>query len=387
MSDQTLRRDELSELRQSIRRSIEGRMAAFPSEMSAHGRFTPAMVRTFADLGLLGIRIEEPWGGSGMSLRAYCLVQEELARLSPILSLMVSSTSGLAPMAIQRHGTQEQQQRYLPSLCNGTARTCFALTEPEAGSDAAGLRTTARRVAGGWELDGIKHFITLADDAQLMMVMAVTDRSRRARGGVSAFLVDLPSPGLRISRVDRTMGTPAWTLAEITLSGVFVADSQVLGEVGKGFSYAMESLDEGRLNVASICLGAARWLLERSAAHAQSRSTFGAPLASRQAIQWMLADSATEIAAAEGLIKSALDAIEAGRPAGASASMAKLYASEMAFRVADRAVQIHGASGVLDSSPIGAMFRDLRLFRIGEGASEIQRMLIARSVLEAVPGS
>jgi len=387
VNDQALRRAELSELRQSIRRSIEGRMASFPAEMNTHGRFTPDMVRTFTELGLLGIRIEEPWGGAGMSLRAYCLVQEELARLSPILSLMVSSTSGLAPMAIQRHGSPAQQRRYLPSLCNGTARTCFALTEPEAGSDAAGLRTTARQVAGGWELDGIKHFITLADDAQVMMVMAVTDRSRRARGGVSAFLVDIPSPGLRISRVDRTIGTPAWTLAEITLSGVFVADSQVLGELGKGFSYAMESLDEGRLNVASICLGAARWLLERSAAHAQSRSTFGAPLASRQAIQWMLADSATEIAAAEGLIKGALDAIEAGVPAGASASMAKLYASEMAFRVADRAVQIHGAAGVLDSSPIGAMFRDLRLFRIGEGASEIQRMLIARSVLEEVPAS
>jgi acyl-CoA dehydrogenase len=218
-----------------------------------------------------------------------------------------------------------------------------------------------------------------------MMVMAVTDRDKRARGGVSAFLVDIPTPGLHVSRVDRTIGTAAWTLGEITLSEVFVADNQVLGEIGKGFSYAMASLDEGRLNVASICLGAARWLLEASAAHAATRVTFGAPLASRQAIQWMLADSATEIAAAEGLIQAAFDAIETGGSAGASASMAKLYASEMAFRVADRAVQIHGAAGVLDSSPIGAMFRDLRLFRIGEGASEIQRMLIARSVLAQVP--
>jgi acyl-CoA dehydrogenase len=353
--------------------------------MATQGRFTSDMVRTFAELGLLGIRLDERWGGAAMNLRAYCLVQEELSRLSPILSLMVSSTSGLAPMAIQRHGTAEQQRRYLPQLCSGEARTCFALTEPEAGSDAAAMTTTAHRVAGGWQLNGIKHFITLADDAQLMMVMAVTDRDKRARGGVSAFLVDIPTPGLHVSRVDRTIGTAAWTLGEITLSEVFVADNQVLGEIGKGFSYAMASLDEGRLNVASICLGAARWLLEASAAHAATRVTFGAPLASRQAIQWMLADSATEIAAAEGLIQAAFDAIETGGSAGASASMAKLYASEMAFRVADRAVQIHGAAGVLDSSPIGAMFRDLRLFRIGEGASEIQRMLIARSVLAQVP--
>ena len=385
MSGQTLSRAELSELRQSIRRSIAGQMAAFPREMAAHGRFTHDMVQTFAELGLLGIRLDERWGGAAMSLRGYCVVQEELARLSPILSLMVSSTSGLAPMAIQRHGSPEQQQRYLPQLCSGHARTCFALTEPEAGSDAAAMTTTAHRVSGGWQLNGIKHFITLADDAQLMMVMAVTDRSKRARGGVSAFLVELPTPGVNVSRVDRTIGSAAWTLGEITLNEVFVADSQVLGDIGKGFSYAMASLDEGRLNVASICLGAARWLLEASAAHATARVTFGSPLASRQAIQWMLADSATEIAAAEGLINAALEAIETGGSAGALASMAKLYASEMAFRVADRAVQIHGAAGVLDSSPIGAMFRDLRLFRIGEGASEIQRMLIARSVLEQVP--
>ena len=385
MSSPALHAAELAELRQSIRRSILGRMSSFPGEMNTHGRFTPHMVRTFAELGLLGIRLDECWGGAAMSLRAYCLVQEELARLSPILSLMVSSTSGLAPMAIQRHGNSHQRQRYLPPLSAGAMRTCFALTEPEAGSDAAAITTKAARVSGGWLINGIKHFITLADDAQLMMVMAVTDAARRARGGVTAFLIDIPTPGVRISRVDRTMGTAAWTLAEITFNDVFVADDQVLGTVGRGFSYAMESLDEGRLNVASICLGAARWLLEQSAAHARSRVTFGSPLASRQAIQWMLADSATEITAAEGLIERAISTIETGRPVGALASMAKLYSSEMAFRVADRAVQIHGAAGVLEHSPIGAMFRDLRLFRIGEGASEIQRILIARNVLEQVP--
>lgn len=374
-------RADLAELQASLRRLAEGRLSGFPALMAEHGRFTAEMVDVFAEHGLLGVRIGEQWGGAAMSLREYCLVQQELARVSPILSLLVSSTSGLAPMAIQRHGTELQRSRYLAALVDGRARTCFALTEPEAGSDAGSLRTRAERVEGGWRLDGIKHFITLADDAQLMMVMAVTDRSRGARGGITAFLVDVPADGLAVTRVDRTIGTPAWTLGEITLDRVLVADDQVLGEVGRGFAIAMESLDEGRLNVASICLGAAESLLERSVNHATERVTFGAPLADRQAIQWMLADSATEIAAARGLIDSALEAIETGRPVGAAASMAKLFASEMAFRVADRAVQIHGAMGVLDHSPVGAMFRDLRLFRIGEGASEIQRMLIARTLL------
>ncbi len=372
---------DIAELRAWLRKLVEGRFADWPEQMNRHGKFTPEMVQVFAEQGLLGVRIGEQYGGAGMSLRQYCLIQEELARASPILALLTSSTSGLTPMAIERHGTQAQKDRYLRSLTDGRARSCFALTEPEAGSDAASLRTRAESVEGGWRLNGIKHFITLADDCQLMMVMASTDRSKGSRGGITALLVDVPSEGLAVTRVDRTIGTPAWTLGEITFSDVFVPAGNVVGEIGKGFAIAMESLDEGRLNVASLCLGAADSLLARAAAYAKQRRTFGAPLADRQAIQWMLADSATEIAAARGLIYSALDAMEAGRPLGASASMAKLFASEMAFRVADRAVQIHGAMGVVENSPVGAMFRDLRLFRIGEGASEVQRMVIARSVL------
>ena len=372
---------DIAELRAWLRKLVEGRFADWPEQMNRHGKFTPEMVQVFAEQGLLGVRIGEQYGGAGMSLRQYCLIQEELARASPILALLTSSTSGLTPMAIERHGTQAQKDRYLRSLTDGRARSCFALTEPEAGSDAASLRTRAESVEGGWRLNGIKHFITLADDCQLMMVMASTDRSKGSRGGITAMLVDVPSEGLAVTRVDRTIGTPAWTLGEITFSDVFVPAGNVVGEIGKGFAIAMESLDEGRLNVASLCLGAADSLLARAAAYAKQRRTFGAPLADRQAIQWMLADSATEIAAARGLIYSALDAMEAGRPLGASASMAKLFASEMAFRVADRAVQIHGAMGVVENSPVGAMFRDLRLFRIGEGASEVQRMVIARSVL------
>lgn len=372
---------EMAELRATIRKLVERLCADWPEELARTGCFSREMTDAFAANGLLGVRLAEAYGGSAMSLRQYCLIQEELSRISPILSLMLSSTSGMVPMALQRHGTDEQRRRYLPRLTTGDSRTCFALTEPEGGSDAASLRTRADRSAGGYVINGRKHFLTLADAADVLLVMAVTDRSKDPKGRITAFLVDRPSPGLEVTRVDRTMGTPAWTLGEVTLTDCFVPEDNILGEIGKGFSIAMESLDEGRLNVASLCLGGASSVLERTADYVKQRQTFGAPLADRQAIQWMLADSATEIAAARSLINSALDLIERGRPVGAAGSMAKLFASEMAFQVADRAVQIHGGAGVLDNSPIGAMFRDLRLFRIGEGASEIQRMLIARSVL------
>jgi acyl-CoA dehydrogenase len=198
---------------------------------------------------------------------------------------------------------------------------------------------------------------------------------------MTGFIVERGAKGLAIPRVDSTFGSPAWTICEVALDDCFVADADVLGPVGAGFGLALEALDEGRLNVASICLGAADALNEESAAYAATRRTFGAPMSERQAIQWMLADSATDIAAARSLIYAALTAAEAGKPIGATASMAKLFSSEMAFRVADRAVQIHGGNGLAAESRIGSVFRDLRIFRVGEGASEIQRMVIARDVL------
>lgn len=372
---------EMAELRASIRKLVERLCAGWPEELVRTGCFSTKMTDAFAANGLLGVRLPEVYGGAGMNLRQYCLIQEELSRISPILSLMLSSTSGMVPMAILRHGSDEQKRRYLPALTTGQSRTCFALTEPQGGSDAASLTTRADRSGNGYLINGRKHFLTLADAADVLLVMAVTDRAKPPRERITAFLVERPSPGLEVTRVERTMGSPAWTLGEVTLTDCFVPEDNILGEIGKGFPIAMESLDEGRLNVASLCLGGASSVLERTAEYVNQRRTFGAPLADRQAIQWMLADSATEIAAARSLINSALDLIERGRPVGAAGSMAKLFASEMAFQVADRAVQIHGGAGVLDNSPIGAMFRDLRLFRIGEGASEIQRMLIARSVL------
>ncbi len=372
---------ERAEFRTTLRRFATGVAASWVAEMDRDGGFPPGLVGALAEAGYLGMRVPQALGGAGMALGHYCLAQEEMARVHPILTVLMSSTNGLTPMAIVRHGTQAQHEAYLPRLLTGRLRTAFALTEPESGSDAASITTRAVPNAAGWSISGTKHFISGGESADAVLVLAVTDPARRARGGITAFIVGRGTPGFTVARVDHTMGSPAWTLAELHFDDCLVPADAVLGEVGAGFGLAMESLDEGRLSVACTCLGAADRLLELALKHAQARRTFGAPLASRQAIQWMLADSAAEIAAIRALIYETLRQAEADLPVGPAASMCKLMASEMAGRVADRALQIHGGAGVVQGSEVERLFRDLRIFRIGEGSSEIQRMVIARSLL------
>lgn len=372
---------ELGEMRQEVRRFVEGELQPFAEAMDRDGDIPDGLLPALAAQGFLGMRIAEEFGGAAMSLGQYCLVQEEVSRCHPMFSVILASSGGLAPMAIQRHGTPEQKARYLPKLPRGELRTSFALTEPEAGSDAAALKTRAVRRGDGWVISGIKHFISHAESADLVMVMAATDPAKGARGGITAFLVDRGTPGMQVTRTDLTMGSPVWKLSEITFDGCFVPDAAVLGEVGRGFGMAVEALNEGRLSVASGCLGTAERMLELAVEHAKTRRTFGAPLADRQAIQWMLADSATEIAGARALLYATIRALEAGEPVGSAASMCKLTCSEMANRVTDRVVQVHGATGLIRGLPMERAFRDMRLFRIGEGASEVQRMVIARELL------
>ncbi|HEV7267189.1 MAG TPA: acyl-CoA dehydrogenase family protein [Falsiroseomonas sp.] len=374
-------RPDLAELRREVRRFVEGELRLFAEALDRGGDYPPGLVQALARQGFLGIRLAEEHGGAAMGLAQYCLVQEELARGHPIFPVLVASSSGLTPMAVQRHGTPAQKARYLPPLPRGESRTAFALSEPEAGSDAGAIRTRAHRREGGWALSGTKQYISNADVADLFLVMAVTDPEKRGRGGVTGFLVARDTPGLMVGRVDRTMGTDAWSVAEVMLDQCFVPDEAVLGEVGQGFRLALEALDEGRLSVACICLGTADRMLELSVAHARARRTFGAPLADRQAIQWMIADSAVDIATGRSLLYETIRAQEAGRPIGMMASMCKLHCSEMAGRVADRAVQIHGATGLMRGHPVERAYRDMRLFRIGEGSSEVQRMMIARGML------
>lgn len=375
--------DEVGQMRQAVRRFVEKELPPWAEEVDRTGSFPKALMEVMAAQGLLGMRLPERYGGMGASLAHYCMVQEELSRCHPMFTILMSSTGGLSPMAIAEMGTDAQRARYLPPLTRGEGRTAFALTEPGTGSDAAAIRTRADRKGDDWVLNGQKQFISNADVADVVLVLAVTDKNLGPRGGISAFLVDRGTPGMTVTRVDRTMGSAAWTLSEITFEDCRIGADAVLGEIGKGFQIASSALTEGRMSVASTCLGAAERLLEMAVDHARTRRTFGAPLADRQAIQWMLADSATELAAARALVQQTLASDLGGKAARAKASMCKLYCSEVAGRVADRTVQIHGATGVITGFPVERFYRDLRLFRVGEGSSEIQRLVIARDLLAA----
>lgn len=373
---------ELGQLRSAVRRFVAERLEPIAQAIDATGQVPPHAIAEMRGQGYLGMRLPQGQGGGGFDLSTYCLVMEEVARSHRVFTLMMDASSGLTPIAISRFGTPAQQDKYLRQLADGSSIAAFGLTEPGAGSDAAAIRTRAQPCAGGWRLNGVKHYISGAHRAQVTMVIARTDPAKRAVGGITAFLVERGTPGLHIDRVDKTIGSDPIELAELRFDDCFVPHEAVLGEVGQGFVIAMSSLTSGRMGVASACIGTADRLLELAVAHAKVRSTFGQPLADRQAIQWMLADSATELALARSLAYETLRRIDAGQDPGPAPSMVKLYCSEMAGRVADRTVQIFGGAGLIRGVPVERFYRDVRHYRVGEGSSEVQRMLIARDLLK-----
>ena len=374
---------ELAEMRPAIRRFVSGVLDPLTARIDATGEVPPEALAALRDQGYLGMRLPEDMGGGGFDLSTYCLVMEEVARSHRIYTLMMDCSSGLTPIAIARHGSPAQREKYLARLASGEWLASFGLTEPDAGSDAAAMRTAARRVEGGWRIDGTKHYISAAHRAQVVMVLAVTDAQRRARGGITAFLVDKGTPGMEVTRIDKTIGSDPIQLGEIRFDDCFVPDAALLGEVGQGFAIAMGSLTSGRMGVSVSCIGAADKLLELGVAYAKERVTFGQPLAERQSIQWMLADSATELALARSLAYETLRRIDAGEDVGTGPSMVKLFCSEMVGRVADRVVQIFGGAGLIRGVPVERFYRDVRHYRVGEGSSEVQRMLIARALFKA----
>jgi acyl-CoA dehydrogenase len=373
---------ELEQMREQIRRFTQRELEPVAAEIDRTGAVPEHTTTLLRENGYLGLRVPEEYGGAGASLSMQCLVIEEFSRSHRIFTAFIEATSGLTPTVLLRHGTPEQRDKYLRRLAQGEIRAAFGLTEPGAGSDSSAISTSAKRSDGGWLLNGRKHFISGGHVADIVLVIAVSDTEKRARGGITAFLVERGSPGFTVTRVDTTIGSEAWKLAELTFENCFVPDSMVLGQVGQGFKVAMETLTDGRLGIACACLGAADRLLEMATAHAKERVTFGKPLAERQAIQWMLADSAVDIATARALVYETLRQVESGEDVGVAPSMCKLYCSEMVGRVSDRAVQIFGGQGVIRGFPVERFYRDVRHYRIGEGSSEVQRMLIARDVLK-----
>jgi alkylation response protein AidB-like acyl-CoA dehydrogenase len=373
--------DDQQLLRRTVREFAEAEIRPHVMAWDEAQAFPADLVGKLASMGLTGIQIDEDDGGSGMSAVDYCIAIEELARVDPSIALSVAAHNGLAVAHIAMAGTAEQKTRYLGPLVRGETLGAWGLTEADSGSDAVAMRTTARRDGDAWVLNGTKQFITHGRIGGVLVIMAVTDASQGSKG-ISAFIVDRRTPGLRAGRHENKLGMRASDTSEVILDDVRVPSTNLLGEEGQGFVDTLRILDAGRIGIAALSVGLAQGAFEAALAYSKARKQFGRPIATFQAIRWKLADMATRIEAARLLTYRAawLRAHREERISTAS-SVAKLYASEIAVRAAEECVQIHGGYGFVKDYPAEKFFRDVKLCTIGEGTSEIQRLVIARQLL------
>jgi acyl-CoA dehydrogenase len=340
-------------------------------------------------LGLFGLSIPVEYGGIGLTMEEEVRVAFELGRTSPAFRSLIGTNNGIGSQGIVLDGTPEQKARYLPRLASGDLIGSFALTEPGSGSDAASLTTTAIRADDGahYVLNGTKRYITNAPEAGIITVMARTDPGDRGARGISAFIVERETPGLSLGKPDRKMGQRGAHTCDVIFENCRVPATQLIGgREGVGFKTAMKVLDKGRLHIAAVCVGAAERMLADALSYALERKQFGQPIAEFQLVQAMLADSKTEIYAARSMVLDAARLRDDGRDVGTEAACAKLFASEMCGRVADRAVQIHGGAGYIADYAIERFYRDVRLFRLYEGTSQIQQLVIARNMIREARG-
>jgi alkylation response protein AidB-like acyl-CoA dehydrogenase len=336
------------------------------------------VVRRLGELGLLGLTIPESDGGAGGDHLTYCLVTEELGRGDSSVRGIVSVSIGLVARSIAAYGTPEQRARWLPRLCSGEALGCFALTEPDAGSDAASLSCRAEHKDGRWVLSGTKTFITNGTWAQVALVFARTGGP--GAGGITAFLVPTDLPGFTAREIRGKLGLRGQATAQLTLDAVEVPDSARLGEPGEGFAIAMSALAKGRMSLAAGCVGIIQGCLDAALRYATQRRQFGRPIASFQLVQELIADIAVEAEAARMLTWRAADLVDRGEPFDTAASIAKLYASEAAVRAANSALQVFGGYGYVDEYPVGKYLRDARVTTVYEGTSQIQKLIIGRAL-------
>jgi alkylation response protein AidB-like acyl-CoA dehydrogenase len=370
-----------SAIRDTARAFARERIAPHAKAWDEEARFPSEIIPELGALGFLGINVPERYGGAQLDTLAYAIIVEEISRADGSLGLTVASHNGLGSMHIARFGNEALKERYLPRLASGAWLGAWALTEPGSGSDSAALHTRAVRDGDDYVLNGSKMFITQGSVYGVCVVLASTDLSRR-HGGITAFAVERGTPGVESRKLEGKFGCRASDTAEIVLRDARVSAAQRVGSEGKGFTDAMSILDKGRISIAAMALGIGEGALEAAIAYAKERRQFGKQLADFQAIQWMLADARTELDAARLLVWRAAALADAGRPFAREASMAKLFASEAASRVCDNALQIHGGYGYLNEFPVERYVRDVRVTRIGEGTSEVQRMLIARALLK-----
>jgi alkylation response protein AidB-like acyl-CoA dehydrogenase len=342
--------------------------------------FPVELIRKLGDLGFLGITWPESLGGAGMSEQEAVVIIEELARVDPSVALTVASHNSLCSGHIMLFGTEEQRKRFIPPLASGSSLGAWALTEPGSGSDSGGMTTNARREGSDWLLNGTKTFITQGSVASTYVVMALADPALGKRS-ISAFIVERGTPGFSVGKKENKLGMRASDTATLVFEDVRIPGSHLIGEVGEGFKQALQVLDGGRIGIAALSVGIAQGALEASLRYAKERKQFGKPIAEFQAIQWKLATMATEIAAARLMTHKAAWLKTQGLPFGLAASQAKLWASEMAVSATGEAVQIHGGYGFTKEYPVEKLYRDVKLMTIGEGTSEVQRMIIARNLL------
>jgi acyl-CoA dehydrogenase len=367
----------------TIRRFVAERLVPQEAAVGESDRIPDELIGEMRDLGLFGLSIPEGYGGIGLAVEEEVRVAFELGQTSPAFRSAFGTNNGIGSQGIVIDGTEEQKRRYLPRLASGELIGSFCLTEPDAGSDAASLRTVARRDGDDYLLNGTKRYITNAPSAGLFTVMARSDPESTGAGGITAFLVEADTPGVELGKPDRKMGQKGAQISDVIFEDCRVPATAIIGgREGQGFKTAMKVLDRGRLTISGVCIGVAERLIRDSLRYADERRQFGQPIAEFQLVQAMLADSETECYAARSMVLDAARRKDAGETVTKQAAMCKYYASEMVGRVADRAVQIHGGAGYLTEYGIERFYRDVRLFRIYEGTSQIQQLVIARAMLK-----
>ena len=372
--------EELRLLRTSVRRFVEDRLEPWSKEIEDGDHIAREVIDEMAHAGLFGVAFPEEYGGTGLGMLGYCVAVEQLARTNAALWNVVGGSAGLCGTAIHIGGPDVLRRRYLPDLTSARRIGAYALSEPNAGSDAGSLRTTARRDGARYVLDGAKTFITNAPIADVFVVFATVDR-QAGNKGITAFAVERATPGLDVGPDDAKMGLHGSRTAQVFFHEAVVDADQRIGDEGRGFAVALATLDHGRLGLAAHAVGSAQRLLEAGVAHARDRQQFGRPIGSNQAIQWPLADAATELHAARLMLYDAASRLDRGERVTQRAAMVKLFATELLGRVADAVVQIHGGMGYMRHLWIERAYRDARIYRIYEGTSEVQRMVIAGALL------
>lgn len=366
-------------IRDSMRAFAQERLAPFAAEWDREHTFPAEALKELGELGAMGMVVPEQWGGAGMDYMSLVLTLEEIAAGDGATSTIVSVQNSLACGIPNKYGTDAQKEEWLKPLARGDKLGCFCLTEPHTGSDASAITTRADRDGDHFVLNGVKHYITTGSHADVAIVFAVTDKAA-GKKGISCFLVPTATPGYKVARIERKMGQHASDTAQIVFEDCRIPASALLGKEGEGYKIALSNLEAGRIGIAAQSVGMARAAFEAAVAYAKERVTFGVPIIEHQAVNFRLADMATRIDAARLMVWRAATLKDAGKPCLVEASMAKMYASEMAEKVCSDAIQIHGGCGYTDETAVERIARDVRITQIYEGANDIQRLVIGRSI-------